>query len=184
VELLGEGNFRAADPSAWVALEERLGFGLPTDFKQLVDAYAPAVINKDLHLRHPATEMWNLGEDIEQSVRAFSDVPWEEEDELTCDPSELLGLSEMRFGTADGLLPVTYATYGGTVFLAPGVPPARWRVIVHSDLDFHEYRMGFGEWFRRYLSGEDAFGPDSAVPRSGLPELELLPTRRADREGR
>lgn len=76
----------------------------------------------------------------------------------------------------DGLLPVVVAD-SGTVFPAPGVPPERWRVIVHSDLDFHEYRMGFGARSLRHLVGEDAFGPYSAVPRSGPVEAGPLPAR-------
>lgn len=182
VELLGEGDFRAADEGAWAVLERRLGFELPADFKAVVDAYAPAVIGDDLYLMHPATEMWNLGEGIEKSVEAASGVSWDEEDDLECDPRALLGLPEMRFGTIDGLLPVVVGNYG-TVFLAPGIPPERWRVVVHTDGDFHEYRMGFGAWLHRYLAGEDTFGPCSAVPRSGRVEVEYLPTHRPPPRG-
>lgn len=177
VELLGEGDYRAADGSAWVALEERLGFGLPAEFKAVVDAYGPAVVGDDLYLRHPATESWNLAEGIDSSVAAASGVDWDDEDELECDPRELLGLPEMRFGTVDGLLPVVVAV-SGTVFLAPGVPPERWRVVVHSDGDFYEYRMSFGAWLLRYLRGEDAFGPYSAVAWPGPIEVSPLPTHR------
>jgi len=41
-----------------------------------------------------------------------------------------------------------------------------------------EGRMGFGAWLLRYLTGEDAFGPYSAVPWSGPIEVRPLPTRR------
>ena len=33
LELLGEGDFRAADEGAWAVPERHLGFGLPADFK-------------------------------------------------------------------------------------------------------------------------------------------------------
>jgi hypothetical protein len=71
--MLGEPQDRYADPAAWVKLEGGLGLALPNDFKRVVDAYAPILVNGDLYLHHPTTERWNLGADIRDSVRAWSD---------------------------------------------------------------------------------------------------------------
>jgi hypothetical protein len=83
----------------------------------------------------------------------------------------------MRFGTADGLLPVAGTSRSETVFLAPGAGSERWRIFVHTDGDFAEYRMGFAEWLYRCLSGEDAFGPGSEEPPTVPARLELFPAR-------
>ncbi|MDX3760172.1 hypothetical protein ACWDBO_26455 [Streptomyces mirabilis] len=60
--MLGPGEERFAKPAAWLRLEEELGRELPTDYKQIVDAYAPVQINGHLTLSHPASHWWNLGE--------------------------------------------------------------------------------------------------------------------------
>ncbi|WP_329130303.1 SMI1/KNR4 family protein [Streptomyces sp. NBC_01476] len=178
--VLGEGSYRFADEGAWRDLEESLGFALPSDYKQIVDAYGPICINDDFYLSHPATQVWNLGEEIRNSAGSWSAVVWDEDSDLEFDPREALGIPEMRFATADGLTPVAGTSQSQTVFLAPGVAPQKWRIIVHNRGDFEEYRMGFAEWFYLYLSGADAFGPLSAEEPVVPAELRLLPGRAGD----
>lgn len=64
IDMIGPPENRYADPAAWARLEAELDMALPTDYKTLVDAYAPIQINGHLSLSHPATEWWNLGEEI------------------------------------------------------------------------------------------------------------------------
>ncbi|MFE2064056.1 hypothetical protein ACFXDH_16865 [Streptomyces sp. NPDC059467] len=56
LDMLGEPSWRYRDPEAWHRLESELGVGLPEDFKEIVDAYAPVQLNGHLYLTHPATE--------------------------------------------------------------------------------------------------------------------------------
>lgn len=58
--MLGDPQNRYADPSAWDRLHAELGVQLPSDYRVLVDGYAPIELNGHLSLSHPATERWNL----------------------------------------------------------------------------------------------------------------------------
>jgi len=75
--MLGPAPNRHADPAAWDRLQAELGIRLPADYRVLVDAYAPVQLNHHLYLHHPATERWNLGQRIHDTVRAWSEVEWD-----------------------------------------------------------------------------------------------------------
>ncbi|MFE6764177.1 SMI1/KNR4 family protein [Streptomyces sp. NPDC057689] len=175
--MLGPPEHRFGDPAAWDRLHAELGVELPSDYRALVDAYAPVQLNGHLYLLHPATERWNLGEDIRQSVHAWSDVSWEglDADE---DPRQLFGFAEMRFGTPDGLWPIASTDRGEAIFF---VDDGRPRFLVSFDETWEEYRMSFAEWLYRYLVGEDMTGPNSAAFYPGPVRLEHLPMSADDR---
>lgn len=83
--MLGPAQNRYADPSAWDRLHADPGIRLPPDHQVIVDAYAPIQLNGHLYLSHPATERWNLVQWIRDTIRAWSEVPW---DELDLDADE------------------------------------------------------------------------------------------------
>jgi hypothetical protein len=180
--MLGEPQDRYADPAAWVRLEGGLGLALPADFKRLVDAYAPVVLNGHLYLLHPATERWNLGEEIREDVRALSDVDWQEY-ELDPDPRLVLGVPEMCFGSADGLLPIASTDRSEKLFYGPGedgTPCGRIFVEIGDD-GFYPYDVTFSEWLYRWLTGDDLPGPDVRAFYPGPVAMQWLPMAAGER---
>ncbi|MGW5276881.1 hypothetical protein ACWEQP_30895 [Streptomyces sp. NPDC004044] len=96
INMIGTPENRYADPAAWRRLEGELGLKLSADYKSITDAYAPIQLNGHLYLSHPATHSWNLGQWIQDTIRAFSDVAWDELDlDPDEDPRELFGLEEL-----------------------------------------------------------------------------------------
>ncbi|MER5275196.1 SMI1/KNR4 family protein [Streptomyces sp. NPDC002809] len=178
--MLGPAENRYADPGAWDRLHSELGIRLPADYRVLVDAYAPIELNDNLYLPHPATGRWNLGEWIQETVRSCSEIPWEqlhlEADE---DPRPLVAPRALGFGTADGLWPLARAD-DDTLFLDAGSTTPRLLVEDENRI-WTEYRMGFAEWLRRYLNGEEMTGPWSATPDPGPVKLRRLPMSRTER---
>ncbi|MEV6331205.1 hypothetical protein [Streptomyces sp. NPDC051909] len=114
--MVGPAQNRYADPAAWDRLHEELGIRLPTDYQTLVDAYAPIRLNGHLYPHHPATERRNLGQDIRDTVRPWSEASWEDLDPDQ-DPCLLLGLTELSLGTRNGLWPIASTDRGETLFL-------------------------------------------------------------------
>lgn len=57
-----------------------------------------------------------------------------------------------------------------------------WRILACNgdEQDFYEYRMPFGEWLYRYLTGEDMPGPGSAVFYPGPVVFESMPMAAGD----
>lgn len=66
--MLGPEEGRLTDPAAWLKLEGELGRTLPSDYKRIVDAYAPVQINGHLSLAHPASGSWNLGAEMRSTA--------------------------------------------------------------------------------------------------------------------
>ncbi|MGX4734656.1 SMI1/KNR4 family protein [Kitasatospora griseola] len=195
--VLGPGEHRFADAAAWAELEAGLGMALPKDFKAVVDAHAPIRINHHLYLHHPATDRWNLGKWIRETAQAWADVDFDEEEweDPEEDPRTALGLSEVTFGTAGGLIPIAGTDRGEYVFLAPlphddsdddsdggdGDAPGLRICVVDQDVCWYEYRMSFTEWLHRYLAGEDMGGPNSSAFYPGPVDVQYLPMSRDDR---
>ncbi|WNO66132.1 SMI1/KNR4 family protein [Streptomyces sp. AM2-3-1] len=172
--MLGPAQNRFADPVAWERLHADLGIQLPPDYRVLVDAYAPIQINGHLYLHHPATERWNLGQEIRSGIQAWSGVPWDDLDlDADEDPRQLFGLDELSFGSRNGLWPIASTDRGETIFLiaAKSVP----RLLVSYDETWAEHRMSFAEWLYRYLIGEDMTGPNSAAFYPGPVQMQHLP---------
>ncbi|CAL9575174.1 hypothetical protein SUDANB120_04934 [Streptomyces sp. enrichment culture] len=178
--VLGPGRNRYADPAAWAQLHAELGFELPGDYRAIVDAYAPVRLNGHLYLSHPATERRNLGRWIRQTVRAWSEVDWDDvaPDE---DPRLLCGLKSLRFGGDDGLWPLASTDRGETVFLADAGTASAWLLVEDGEGGWTRYDMGFAEWLHRYLVGEDTAGPNSPAFHPGPVELVSLPMAPEDR---
>lgn len=176
--MLGPGEERFADPAAWLSLEEELGRQLPTDYKQIVDAYGPVQINGHLCLSHPASERWNLGEEVRSASKAWSESAWEsyvtgprDDPRIFCD------LPQLSFGTAEGLIPLAATDQGAAVFGAPQVHGYSNGVVVQGEEgDWVGHPMAFAEWLYRYLIGEEMAGWDSATFYPGPVLLEYLPT--------
>jgi hypothetical protein len=172
--MLGPAQNRYANPAAWERLHAELGLQLPPDYQVVVDAFAPVKINGHLYLSHPATERWNLGQEIRSNVKAWSEVPWDDLDlDADEDPRELLGLDVLRFGTPDGLWPIASTDRGETLFLIAAADTSR--LVVNYDESWAEHRVSFAEWLYRYLIGDDMMGPNSAVLYPGPVKLEHLP---------
>ncbi|WP_354405877.1 SMI1/KNR4 family protein [Streptomyces sp. PvP037] len=163
---LGEPPMRYRNVLAWSRLERGLGVSLPAEYKEIVDGYAPVEINGHLHLMHPATRRWNLAEKIRSTSEAWSQVEWDE-DEPEGDPRESLGVSELSFGDADGLIPIASTNRGETIFYAPkGGQGAGTLFVENGEGEFSEYSMGFAEWLWRWLKGEEVTGPGGSGQKS------------------
>ncbi|MEV4875757.1 SMI1/KNR4 family protein [Streptomyces cyaneofuscatus] len=180
--MLGPAPNRYADPAAWDRLHAELGIRLPVDYQVLVDAYAPVQLNHHLYLHHPATERWNLGQQIRDTVRAWSAVEWDglDPDE---DPCQVFGLEELSFGTPQGVWPIAGTDRGETVFLvaADADAAAPWLLVDDGECGWSRYDMGFAEWLYRYLIGEDMGGPNSSAYYPGPVQLRRLPMTVDDR---
>ncbi|MEV5241945.1 SMI1/KNR4 family protein [Streptomyces cinnamoneus] len=175
IAMLGPAQNRYADPSAWDRLHKELGVRLPSDYQVIVDAYAPVKLNGHMYLAHPATERWNLGQWIRETIQAWSQVPWDELDfDADEDPRRLFGLQELSFGTRNGLWPITSTDRGESVFLvqAPGAP---YFIVEDGEGGWSRYTMSFAEWLYRYLIGEDMTGPNSSALYPGPVQLQHLP---------
>ncbi|MFF2130724.1 hypothetical protein ACFVW1_36240 [Streptomyces olivochromogenes] len=175
--MLGPGEERFAKPAAWLRLEEELGRELLTDYKQIVDAYAPVQINGHLTLSHPASHWWNLGETMRSTSQTWSQSAWESyvtgpED----DPRVFCDLPQLSFGTAEGLVPLAATDQGAAVFGAPRVHGFSDGVVVQgAEGDWVGHPMTFAEWLYRYLIGEEMAGWDSAAVYPGPVWLEYPP---------
>ncbi|MDG5808910.1 hypothetical protein P9869_41060 [Streptomyces ossamyceticus] len=176
--MLGPGDGRLVDPAAWLRLEEELGRALPTDFKRIVDSYAPVQINGHLALSHPVSQLFNLGEDIRSMSAMWAESAWESyvtgPDD---DPRVFCSLPHLSFGTAKGLIPLAATDQGAAVFGSPQVHGFPDGVVVQgAEGDWVGHPMTFSEWLYRYLIGEEMAGWDSAVFYPGPVRLEYLPT--------
>ncbi|MEV5944459.1 SMI1/KNR4 family protein [Streptomyces sp. NPDC051994] len=145
-----------------------------------MDAFVPIQINGHLYLSHPATERWNLGQNIRSTIKVWSEVPWGALDlDADEDPRLLFGLDELSFGTRNGLWPIASTNRGETIFLL-GAPDAP-RLLVSYDETWTEHRISFAEWLYCYLIGEDMSGPNSAAFYPGPVELRRLPMSAGER---
>ncbi|MGZ9935400.1 SMI1/KNR4 family protein [Streptomyces sp. NC-S4] len=178
--MLGPAQNRHADSASWDRLHTELGIRLPTDYQTLVDAYAPIQLNGHLYLHHPATERWNLGQYIRDTVRAWSEVSWDDLDPDE-DPRLLFELAELNFGTRDGLWPIAGTDRGEVVFLAAADGTAPWLLVADGDGGWARYEMSFAEWLYRYLIGEDMAGPNTSAFYPGPVQLRRLPLTAGER---
>ncbi|MFD7687354.1 SMI1/KNR4 family protein [Streptomyces sp. NPDC059781] len=173
--VLGEPPMRYRDAVAWSRLERDLRVSLPAEFKELVDGYAPVEINGHLYLLHPATERWNLAEKIRSTSEAWSQIEWGD-GEPEGDPRASLGATELRFGDADGLIPLASTNRGETLFCAPkGGQGTGSFFVENGEGEFFEYSMGFAEWLWRWLNGEEVTGPGGSAYSPGPVALRDLP---------
>lgn len=169
LNMLGSPPNHHADPSAWDRLHAEFGIRLPDDYRTLVDAYAPVQVNGHLYLLHPATARWNLIDWMQRTVRAWSEIAWDDDLAPDEDPRLLFDLPELSFGTRDGLWPITSTDRGETLFLtaSAGVVATSGIVVDDGDGGWARYDMPFAEWLHRYLLGADMAGPDSSALRPG-----------------
>ncbi|WP_416956195.1 SMI1/KNR4 family protein [Streptomyces sp. Agncl-13] len=173
--MLGEPSWRYRDPEAWRRVENELGVGLPADYKEIVDAYAPVQINGHLYLTHPATERFNLAEDIRRTSESWSQVEWDE-GEPEGDPRISLGVRELVFGTPDGLIPIASTDRAEVIFYAPRGASGRGSLFIENgDYEFLEYSFSFAEWLYRWLIGEEVTGPGGSAFYPGPVALQDLP---------
>jgi hypothetical protein len=172
--MLGQAHNRYADPSAWDRLHAELGIRLPTDYQTIVDAYAPVQLNGHLSLSHPATARWNLGEWIQDTARAWSEIPWDDL-EPEEDPRLLFGLAELSFATRNGLWPIASTDQGETLFLMATDGTLSKILTEDGEGGWAQYEMNFAEWLYRYLVGEDMAGPNTSAFYPGQVQLRRLP---------
>ncbi|WP_405638661.1 SMI1/KNR4 family protein [Streptomyces uncialis] len=175
--MLGPEEGRLADPAAWLKLEEELGRTLPSDYKRIVDAYAPVQINGHLSLAHPASGSWNLGAEMRSTSATWAGSSWESHvtgpDD---DPRVFCALPQLSFGTPEGLVPLTSTDQGARVFTAPQVHGFPEGVVVQgSEGDWVGHPMPFAEWLYRYLIGEEMAGWDSGTFYPGPVRMEYPP---------
>ncbi|MFE3855994.1 SMI1/KNR4 family protein [Streptomyces griseorubiginosus] len=163
----------------WDPLEGELGIQLPDDFKTITDRYAPLQLNLHLFLCHPATPRWNLGAWMRDVMEDFRRSNLRE--------AECPGFPDGPvFGAPSGLIPLVDTDRGEYAFGVMNASTKEWLILTCNgdEPDFYEYRMSFGEWLYRYLSGEDMFGPDSAVFYPGPVALESMPMTTSERATR
>ncbi|QDN54534.1 MULTISPECIES: SMI1/KNR4 family protein [unclassified Streptomyces] len=178
--MLGQAQNRYADPSAWNRLHAELGIRLPNDYQTLVDAYAPIELNCHLSLHHPATGRWNLGDWIQDTARAWSEVPWDDLD-ADEDPRLLFGLTELSFGTSNGLWPIASTDRGETLFLTAADGALSGILVEDGEGGWAQYEMSFAEWLYRYLIGEDMAGPNTSAFYPGPVQLRRPPMAAGER---
>lgn len=173
--MLGDPLSRYQNPAAWRGIEGDLGIEIPADYKEIVDGFAPVQINHHLYLHHPATERWNLREEIRSTSEVWSQVDWDEA-EPEGDPRLALGIPELLFGTADGLIPIASTDRGETIFYAPRGALGKGALFIENgEGEFFEYSMGFAEWLYRWLVGEEVTGPGGDAFYPGPVALRNLP---------
>ncbi|MFI9329284.1 SMI1/KNR4 family protein [Kitasatospora sp. NPDC052868] len=154
--VIGLPSGPGASDESWRELEAELGVELPGDFKELTGLYAPIRIGYSIMLSNPATTACNLGVYMRETVVAYEDCEFSEEN--------FPGFREpLGFGAPDGLIPVLSTAHGESVFLARTDTRYGWCIVVYvgADDEFYRYDLTFAEWFRRYLQGEDMAGPNS-----------------------
>ncbi|MEU0739733.1 SMI1/KNR4 family protein [Streptomyces sp. NPDC006134] len=179
--VLGEPPRRYQAGSAWHELEHELGVSLPADYKEIVDGYAPVQINGHLNLLHPATDRWNLIEDIRRTSEAWSQIDWDDV-EPEGDPRVALEVPELLFGVADGLIPIASTDRGESIFYAPrGRSGLGVLFVENGEGEFFEYPMGFAEWLWRWLAGEEVTGPGGSAFYPGPVALRELPMAPGER---
>ncbi|MFF7639831.1 SMI1/KNR4 family protein [Streptomyces canus] len=182
--MLGEPLWRYRAPGTWDELERELGVALPSDYKEIVDAYAPVQINGHLYLSHPATERWNLGERIRRTSDSWSQIEWEE-GEPEGDPRVSLRSPELVFGTADGLIPICGTDRGEEIFYAPrGALGAGSLFVENGEGEFFEYSFSFAQWLYLWLVGEEVTGPGGSAFYPGpvvLQDLPMTPDERPEK---
>ncbi|MER5199825.1 SMI1/KNR4 family protein [Streptomyces sp. NPDC002755] len=175
LDMLGGPKVRDRNSLAWRDLEGELRVNLPGDYKEIIEGYAPVLLNGHLSLKHPATERWNLGEWIFSTAEAWSQIEWDE-GEPEGDPRISLGTAELAFGTPDGLIPIASTDRGETLFYAPRGMRGKGSIFVEDgEGEFFEYSMTFSEWLYRWLIGEDVAGPSSSAFYPGPVALRDLP---------
>ncbi|MGJ5890820.1 SMI1/KNR4 family protein [Streptomyces niveiscabiei] len=180
LEMLGEPLRRYQDPGAWRRIESELGISLPSDYKEIVDSYAPVQINGHLYLSHPATERWNLGEWIRSSIQSWSEIDWGRV-EPEGDPRFSLGIPNLIFGTPDGLIPIASTDRGESLFYAPrGVKGPSSLFVDNGEGEFFEYSFSFAEWLYLWLTGEEVTGPGGSAFYPGPIALMDLPMSPGD----
>ncbi|MFF3942979.1 SMI1/KNR4 family protein [Streptomyces phaeofaciens] len=184
-DLLGPPENRYADPAAWAGLEAELGLALPSDYKTVVDGYAPATVNVHLSLTHPATTWWNLSKSIRDTSEAWARTRWQRDwaEGSPSDPRVICGVEDLAFGTRHGLIPLAHTDRGDVIFLAPQVHGISGGICVAChDGDWAGYPMPFAEWLYRFLIGEDMAGYKSAALYPGPVRLEYPPMGPGDQE--
>jgi hypothetical protein len=171
------GTAGISSPAAgWEDLESELGVQLPDDYKEIIGRYAPVQLNGHLFLNHPSTRRWNLGRWMRETVEAFSGSDLAD--------AECPGFPEGPvFGAPAGLVPLMDTDRGEYVFGVVDEASKEWRILAcdGDEQDFHEYLMSFSEWLYRYLTGEDMFGPGSAVFYPGPVVFESMPMTASER---
>jgi hypothetical protein len=173
--MLGQPPRRYRNPLAWRDLENTLGVILPEDYKEIVDGYAPVQINHHLYLHHPATERWNLGEEIRSTSEAWSQIDWDWV-EPEGDPRASLGTEDLAFGTCDGLIPIASTDRGETIFYASRGALGRGSLFIENgEGEFFEYSISFAQWLHLWLIGEEVTGPGGSAFYPGPVALENLP---------
>ncbi|MFI7294370.1 SMI1/KNR4 family protein [Streptomyces sp. NPDC050121] len=174
LDMLGDPVWRNRDSEAWRKLEAELGVGLPADYKEIVDAYAPVRINGHLYLSHPATERWNLGESIRSTADSWSQIDWDDVD-VEGDPRISLGVAELIFGGPDGLIPIASTDRGDTIFYAPRGGDGIGALFIENEGEFFEFSFSFAEWLYLWLTGEEVTGPGGSAFYPGPVVLQDLP---------
>ncbi|MQS16391.1 SMI1/KNR4 family protein [Streptomyces kaniharaensis] len=152
--IIGPPSGPGVPAECWRELEAELRVELPSDFKALAERYAPMQIGRSIWLQSPATTAHNLAVYMRETVAAYQDCGFSDENfpEFPVAPG---------FGAPDGLIPITPTTHGESVFLARSDTAYGWCVVVFvGDYDeFYRYDLTFSEWFYRYLRGDDMAGP-------------------------
>ncbi|GAA3008997.1 hypothetical protein GCM10010519_45270 [Streptomyces lactacystinicus] len=105
---------------------------LPGDFKTLAERYAPIEIGRSISLRGPAAQGWDLGTYIRETVVAYQDCEFTDEN-FPGFPAPL------GFGAPDGLIPIMPTAHGEAVFLLRTGTGYGWCIVVYVGHDDEFY---------------------------------------------
>lgn len=165
VGLLGHGLPDRDSSAAWEDLERSLGFEYPSDYKLILDLYAPIQLNSHLYLHYPnGGGWWDLGGWVSETVSEYDGVEDAEE-----------GFPGVKLTGNPLVVPAFSLDHGYVGFLSRENFDSEWGIIIDSHGEFHRYGISFSEWLVRYLSGESVLGSGGADFYPGPVVLESLP---------
>ena len=108
----------------WEKVEERLGLGLPTDYKEFITLYGSGRISKFVWIFNPLSKRKNINlfEQVERQLSALRTLSSEFREQC---PYKL-------FPASGGLLPVGLTDNGDVLHWLTSESPSNWSVVVNA----------------------------------------------------
>lgn len=129
----------------WVAIESKLGTGLPDDYKEFIQAYGTGRIGNFLYVFTPFSNNENLN--LLDQLRLQSDVLGELKSYGENIPYKI-------FPETEGILPFAITDNGDVLFWRTVGEPNEWTVLVNEarSPDWENYDMSMSKFFSEIIS--------------------------------